>query len=358
MRFSQQPRAEAIDALCKKDCSFAICRQAGDVADDFYMAHDGQSVAFELASDNNKQAGFVVAPYYHQDKLSFIKEERDALPSPDLFEDLPLQQSLAQTSCPTRDDYSKSFQQYVTSLKAGKLEKLVLARCEDVGTPQFSPARAYARACELYPNAFCALFHSPESGTWICSTPEQLIKGDGNSWTSMSLAGTQKSNSEWSAKNKREQECVSKHTRDILLKLQLSAREDATCTLNSGEIEHLCTIFHIEMQAHELGRFLHGFPPTPAVCGYPATEARAYQQEHPDIERGYYAGFIGPYRPEGETSIYVTLRCMQVLIDRCRLYAGGGILPESEEEAEWQETCLKMQAMRTLLTEQVPLGAN
>jgi isochorismate synthase len=40
---------------------------------------------------------------------------------------------------------------------------------------------------------------------------------------------------------------------------------------------------------------------------------------------------------------------MQLLADGYRLYAGGGLLPESQMQQEWNETEAKMEAMRQLI---------
>ena len=61
--------------------------------------------------------------------------------------------------------------------------------------------------------------------------------------------------------------------------------------------------------------------------------------------RRYYAGFNGPLDLHGETRLYVSLRCMEFTPHTATLYAGGGIMPESREEEEWEETCRKMQPM-------------
>jgi isochorismate synthase len=48
------------------------------------------------------------------------------------------------------------------------------------------------------------------------------------------------------------------------------------------------------------------------------------------------------------THLFVNLRCMQIFSDGYRLYAGGGLLPDSVEEMEWQETETKLDTMRNL----------
>ena len=58
---------------------------------------------------------------------------------------------------------------------------------------------------------------------------------------------------------------------------------------------------------------------------------------------------MGPLSIDGETNLFVTLRCMQIFPNAYRLYAGGGLLPDSVEEQEWQETETKLDTMRNLL---------
>jgi isochorismate synthase len=92
-------------------------------------------------------------------------------------------------------------------------------------------------------------------------------------------------------------------------------------------------------------QLLDELPPTPAVCGAPVSEARRLLQHYPDIDRSCYAGYLGPWG-NGVVQLYVSLRCMQVFDGVCRLYAGGGLMPDSDEAQEWQETENKMACMR------------
>ena len=61
--------------------------------------------------------------------------------------------------------------------------------------------------------------------------------------------------------------------------------------------------------------------------------------------RRYYSGFCGPLGLHGETALYVSLRCMSFTRSSATLYAGGGILPESRLEEEWEETRRKLLTM-------------
>ena len=98
----------------------------------------------------------------------------------------------------------------------------------------------------------------------------------------------------------------------------------------------------------QLAAALH---PTPAVCGLPKTEALTRILTTESLDRRYYAGFLG-WWGQDEAALYVNLRCLKLYAGGVRLYAGGGILPESTLEQEWQETCHKMCTMLVLLGRQ------
>lgn len=100
----------------------------------------------------------------------------------------------------------------------------------------------------------------------------------------------------------------------------------------------------------ELGDVLDALFPTPAICGIPKEEARQFILDNESIDRKYYSGFVGPLVPSGETHLYVSLRCMNIHPGgKFDLYAGGGLLKESEMQKEWDETEAKLQTMKKVL---------
>ena len=123
--------------------------------------------------------------------------------------------------------------------------------------------------------------------------------------------------------------------------------QQPTHTVRAGNLVHLRSDFTFTLPSTEkLGTLLESLHPTPAVCGLPKEEARNFILENESAPREYYSGFMGPLCMEGETHLYVALRCMR-LFPQCHvLYAGGGLLPESTAENEWGETEQKMETMR------------
>jgi menaquinone-specific isochorismate synthase len=85
--------------------------------------------------------------------------------------------------------------------------------------------------------------------------------------------------------------------------------------------------------------------PTPAVGGAPSAEALHLIDELENIERGWYAGGVGWVDAAGDGEFAVALRCGLLWEDGARLYAGVGVMPDSDPEAELAETELKFNAL-------------
>ncbi len=329
--------ADRIDALCRRHCAFALYCLPGESDPVFCMAEDGRTEDNPIFKN-----GFVLATF--DGSSLFIPSELEAPPAPDAWEEI---ERIPQEAPTSREKYASLFQLYTGFIRSGEVRKIVLARTADTETaPGFSACQAFLTACEQNPNAFKALVHTPRHGTWIFCTPEQLVTGSGNSWHTMALAGTRIPNLlPWDAKNKREQALVTDFVREILTPLADELEESPLENLRAGRIEHLCTRFPWKMPPGRMLQLLEQLPPTPAVCGSPVADARALLQQYPDIERSCYAGYLGPWG-NGSVQLYVSLRCMQVFPTFCRLYAGGGLMPDSDEEQEWLETENKMACMR------------
>lgn len=332
---------QRIDELCERQVAFALYHLPLSETLSFCMAADG------AVSDTG--TGFLMADF--DGTTCLIPSELTIPPHIEEIRRFPLL-APAKISQPAtkRADYANLFRRAKEELSSGTLRKIVLARTADVMTPcPVSPWSAFCAAVSEFSAQFTVLVHTPQYGTWLSSTPELLLRGRDEVWETMALAGTRPcSNLPWDDKNVREQAIVADYVRSTLNRTATNVEAKGVCNLNSGDIEHLCTVFSFRMAAKKLGELLAELPPTPAVSGYPVATARHYLREHPDIDRKLYAGYMGEWSP-GSAQLFVSLRCMQIFIDRCRLYAGGGIMPDSDEASEWLETEAKGEAMRRVI---------
>ena len=92
----------------------------------------------------------------------------------------------------------------------------------------------------------------------------------------------------------------------------------------------------------ELVAALH---PTPALGGDPQTEALAVIEAHEPGQRGFYGGPTGWVDSAGNGEFAVAIRSGQITGTEARLWAGVGVVADSDPEAELAETRSKFQAM-------------
>lgn len=271
-----------------------------------------------------------------------------------------------------KEYYDKGFDLFHQQLVEGNFKKLVLSRTSTLYhrfdecpyRSQHMPIFGwyellFMKACRLYPRMFVALVDDSEAGTWLMATPELLLKGDGNDFSTMSLAGTQKATAthqikdepiegiEWSEKNQEEQQLVTNYIEECIQKFADECTLKGPYTTVAGNLYHLRTDIHFHLRdSKHLGDFLKALYPTPAVCGIPKKEAYEFIKKNEISSRDYYSGFAGILSPQADTQLYVSLRCANLCGYMANLYAGGGLLKESEKENEWAETEAKLQTMK------------
>jgi menaquinone-specific isochorismate synthase len=91
-----------------------------------------------------------------------------------------------------------------------------------------------------------------------------------------------------------------------------------------------------------LVRALH---PTPAVGGVPTGRAIRWIVDHEALERGWYSAPVGWADAEGDGEFVVALRSGLLRDGKAWVYAGAGIMADSDPDAEYAETELKMLAL-------------
>ena len=327
----------------------------------FELEQDAPPECLHTPSELNGKEGFVIAPFRMGDEkhplLLMHPDRTRRLPLPEHIPDLALHQ------CPRREEreaYRKSFAQAMEQLRDRACQKVVLARTAEVPTGNYTPDELFLRACHIYPDSYVCLFDTPLTGCWLLASPELLLTGDGTDWYTMSLAGTLPAVEDqlleveaFGPKNLHEQQLVTDFILRTIRPLSTHAETEGLGVRHAGRIAHLCTPirFSTERGKVGIGTLLEQLHPTPAVCGEPRKVAFGIIENLTEkAERLYYAGFTG-LLSRTDSHIYVSLRTMQLFPRRACIYAGGGLLCESTEQAEWDETCRKMEAVTRILYE-------
>ena len=324
---------------------------------------EGEPMELHSLTELNGKQGFVVAPFDVKDGQPLVliqgTPERVSLDNKNIrnikSEDINIRNINKEA-----DYYRVDFANYHAQLENGHFRKIVLARCADENMSEgVEPMDLFYRACEMYPRLFIALVETPQSGCWLTATPEILLDGNGQDWRTIALAGTMKLEGDqlngegetltWSTKNIQEQRIVATYITECLEQFTGDFREEGPRTVRAANLVHLRSDFTFKLADNEhIGDVLQALHPTPAVCGLPKREAFNFIVKNEHTPRRYYSGFMGPLQMD-DTHLYVSLRCMNIEGKNCHLYAGGGLLKDSTEEQEWQETEAKMETMRRLL---------
>ncbi|MFP3471758.1 chorismate-binding protein, partial [Micrococcus sp. SIMBA_144] len=87
--------------------------------------------------------------------------------------------------------------------------------------------------------------------------------------------------------------------------------------------------------------------PTPALGGYPQVEAVNEIKRIENLDRGWYAGPVGWVDFQGNGEFAVAIRSGLLNGDQATLYAGCGIVGDSDPDSEYEETKMKFKPMLT-----------
>ncbi|MDD2798644.1 MAG: chorismate-binding protein [Bacteroidales bacterium] len=254
----------------------------------------------------------------------------------------------------SKEDYLIQASDLIEKLQKKKLKKVVLSRAIHNSSVSIeNGVSIFEKLTQTYFHAFVSIFHIPGVAAWIGASPETLIKSHNDKIETMSLAGTKPANkpSDWTAKEREEQQMVSDYVEDILFQLEFEEIDKVgPQDLVAGNVCHLMTRYSCKgkLSANELTDLIEKLHPTPAVCGLPKAESMILIEHTEKHDRDFYAGYLGPVSPSG-CDLFVNLRCMKLTDTGITLFVGGGITAQSHAEAEWQETCLKAETLLKII---------
>jgi salicylate biosynthesis isochorismate synthase len=250
----------------------------------------------------------------------------------------------------------------VAAIHAGALQKVVLARAAHAIAPRtldlFALLR-YLRATQ--PDCF-VFGYWRDAAVFAGASPERLVCLDGRELQASSLAGSARRGASVaeddalaaallaSAKDRGEHTLVSDALRDTLSELcdDVSTAVQPTL-LTLAHVHHLHTPVRATLRKeHSLLDVVARLHPTPAVGGAPQAEALSFIRAHEQLDRGWYAapiGWVG--RESGEFA--VALRSGVIAGATATLFAGCGIVADSEPALELAESELKLRVMQEAL---------
>lgn len=268
-------------------------------------------------------------------------------PPPDSF-------TLASTR--SHADFLSRVRAAVEEVRTGRLDKVVLAR--EVRIEANRPLHQHdllERLRALHPS--CLAF--AVSG-FVGASPELLLARSGSAVASGPLAGTAARSGDPEADRRAESELLSSEKdraehRAVVEAIAAGLRPVAA-DLDVPDEPHVVALRNVSHLGTRItGELLPSAPgalgllalihPTPAVAGSPTDVALEYLAKVEDVDRDRYAGAVGWVDASGDGEWYLGIRSAVVEGTSARLFAGVGIVADSDPEAELRETQLKLQAV-------------
>jgi len=263
----------------------------------------------------------------------------------------------------TREAYNKAFATVQGYLQEGD--------CYQINLAQRFSARAsgdalvaYCKLRQLSPSPYAAFLNLPY-GQILCASPERFLQVKQRQVETKPIKGTRASVDD----DKQNQMLIQdlrtnpKDRAENLMIVDLLRNDlSKSCTPGSikvpklFEVESFATVHHlVSTVTGELadGRdalaLLRDCFPGGSVTGAPKLRAMQIIEQLEPQRRGIYCGSIGYIGFDGNMDCNIAIRTLVYANDGICCWAGGGIVADSEVNAEYQETLDKASAMLKLL---------
>lgn len=253
----------------------------------------------------------------------------------------------SEISSTSPESYERSFDSVKKKLDSKEASKIVLSARHSIPTEK-SSFEIFTNIASKNSYEFAYLLHLPNGETWIGNTPEILLQKSGDSYSTISLAGTiaNDGRQQWHDKEIREQKVVTDYITEKLKSVDANITVGTTHSKPAGMIQHLCTDISFT-STESLSSLIGLLHPTPAVLGFPTSTALSAIKEAESHKRELYSGVVGfQSKSNNEANIFVNLRCGKLKNNILTLFAGGGIMPDSIKDNEWKEVQMKFESIK------------
>ncbi len=245
-------------------------------------------------------------------------------------------------------------------IRAGDIFQVVPS--QRFSTPFTLPPFALYRALRhLNPSPFLFFLHFGGMSL-VGSSPEILVRLKDGTVTIRPIAGTRRRGVNAAEDDALKQDLLSdpKELSEHLMLLDLGrndvgrvARAGSVRVTERSIVEHYSHVMHIvsnvegdldESRFDAVDALVAGFP-AGTTSGAPKIRAMEIIDELETEKRGFYAGCVGYFGANGAMDTCIALRTGLVKDGRLYVQAGGGVVADSDAEAEYQESMNKAKAL-------------
>jgi len=272
---------------------------------------------------------------------------------------------LASELIPDKSHWNSMVKNALHSIAGNIFKKIVLARKKVITHPNaWNPAQIMLAMSKIEENSFTFLYQLDKSIAFLGRSPERLFQIRSGRILAEAIAGTRpRGKNDFddhsleaelldSPKEMDEHRFVSGYIEAVMRRycsdVKITSREEI---LKLKNVQHIITRFTgiAESGADPLSIAL-AFHPTPAVGGYPQERIFEYLRKSEPFNRGWYAAPIG-WMNKTNADFAVGIRSALVHRNHLHIFAGAGIVRQSNAQSEWAETEKKMDNFTAILKE-------
>ena len=282
---------------------------------------------------------------------------------------LPSQPATFQITSPLRQNfdytqYQQAFDKIKNYIREGDCYQVNLAKRFEVDA-QGDPWAAYQYLRAQNSAPFSAYFSTPHVAV-LSSSPERLLKVNEGCVETKPIKGTRPRNINDPIQDKALADELQSSLKDRAENLMIVdlLRNDLGRVCKPGSIsvpkpfqlESFTTVHHlvstitgILADEHDAVSLLRACFPGGSITGAPKLRAMEIIEELEPHQRGIYCGSIAYIGFDGKMDSNITIRTLIYSQNRLRFWAGGGIVADSQVDAEYQEIEDKAAAMLHLI---------
>jgi len=260
--------------------------------------------------------------------------------------------------------WKESVQKAVDTIKAKKAQKIVLARELRLKlSDRVQVSSLVEKLLITQPQSYIFAYEQGDD-CFVGASPERLVQVQGDELLSTCLAGTaargkdekedkQIADAELvhNAKNREEHDHVVQMIKSSISPFCHDIKiPNQPTVLTLRNLQHLYTPVRARLNngvsVFNLIEVLH---PTPALGGVPTETALQFIREEEKFTRGWYGAPIGWLDYNGNSEFAVAIRSGLVQKDEMSLFAGCGVMADSDPDKEYEETAVKFLPMLKIL---------
>ncbi len=316
--------------------------------------------SFQLISKNGQMfvsINLITTASNAVDEFEALREERDRLIHlAEVNEFAPsIKPTVSHVEEIRKSAYLKAVQDVTDQIKIGEAEKVVIARSIRMDFEQevSNVAALHHITSEQQESYHFGL--QKDGQLFFGATPERLIEIVHGRAYSACVAGSIERGKTASEDRKLGEELLNddknREEHHYVVKM-ISDVFDKYCTdilmpkepklMRIRDIQHLFTPIEGKLESGtDIFNLVEDLHPTPALGGVPTNKALEVIRREEQMDRGYYAAPIGWTDSDGNGEFAVGIRSGLLDGDKAYLYAGGGIVADSEPQKEYDETWVK-----------------